>query len=178
MSDGERGPQGDIGYTGPRGDRGDSGARGARGSSSALSRHVRGSFATVVIVAFLVTSLLGYQIAKTRTLAQRNQVLIMKVHNLALAQAAFRKVRSKQTTATDYKLCAQIESLKSVQRDDVERRLALSLKFVHDHPRGVADISRAELDAGIANTRKTLASLAPSDCHKLPTQQPTVVPKP
>lgn len=141
-------------------------------------RDVRASFVAVVVIAFLVTSLLAWQIGKTRVLAQRNQTLIVSVHRLQVQQAEFRAIRTKQTTATDYRLCRQIEGLKKVQRDDVKRRLALSLKFVRDHPSGTAGISRAEIDSGIAAIRQTLTNLAASDCHSLPTQKATPLPKP
>ncbi len=65
--------KGDHGQHGETGATGATGETGAEGKSSVLTRNVTASFWAVILVAVAVTGFFGYEINKTRDLANQNR---------------------------------------------------------------------------------------------------------
>lgn len=85
---------------------------------------------TVVFVSFLIAVVLGFLGA-------------------VLYQAAHRAQDRR-----DAKLffCIQIDQLKQVQRDDINKRIATQEKFLRDHPHGIPGIPARLIQQGIENS--------------------------
>lgn len=195
---GSAGTTGDIGNTGQQGERGKQGDQGQQGSpadvavTDALServtentrkiensrlnrRTVRRAFLAVILVAFAVTAAGGYEANQARNdandvrkITTHNRWLIAQVQRLQQDQLAFRKMRAKQTTASDLKLCREIETVKAIQRRGEQRRRQLDRDYLKANPNGTPSISRKVVLTDLSNIMQTIKELAPTRCKLLP----------
>jgi hypothetical protein len=104
------------------------------------ARKIKLSFVAVVLVAFAVLAVMGWQITKTRQLVKSN-------HALAL-----------QGEQAHDAICA----LKA----DLDRRIQASLDFLVTHPNGIQGITAATIRQGIANQQLTIDALQEVTCSK------------
>lgn len=100
---------------------------------------VTGSFAIVVLVAFAVLLVMGWQIRATRHLAVQNRQLA---------------VQGKE--AHDG-LCAL--------KRDYEQRIEASLKFLRENPKGIPGIPASLIRNTVRNQQATLDALARLRCR-------------
>jgi hypothetical protein len=86
----------------------------------------------------------------------RYRVVVGAVMVMAVAMLAIGGFAWKTANGTGDALCSL--------RQDLERRVAASERFLVDHPSGVAGITPREIKDGIRNQKRTIKALSDLDC--------------